>query len=251
VLRNVHRSLGNYAAVYLAVTPDTSRELVEALERLGAVAGVAGTQIGIGRRVALQHAYDGGHQDFLHVDFDRWLHWADRYGDELLGLPSRIASLDPPPRYVCLGRSRRAMATHPRVQQMCESCSNLAISQALGRSIDATTGACWIDRTAAHAILAHSIEPTNATDLEWPAICFKLWPNQIHSVPTEGLEFETADYQRSEIASVGYQSWLELHYENTLMWSRRLEIALASVHALRRVLLESDPVLSPDAFSGL
>ncbi len=56
------------------------------------------------------------------------------------------------------------------MQRVAEGATNRAASLALGRRLDATAGACWLDRSGAEIVLAGSVEETNATDLEWPAL---------------------------------------------------------------------------------
>ena len=60
--------------------------------------------------------------------------------------PERLLARRPRPWYVCLGRTRRAFATHPYVQRTTERATNRAASLALGRRLDATAGACWLTR---------------------------------------------------------------------------------------------------------
>jgi hypothetical protein len=273
-----------YAAVYVTVTDATHPALREALAGQGAgggavaerggqragqrvhVIGGPNAQVGAARRLALRTAFQAGEATFLYCDFDRWLHWVGRFPEELRDLPAALAGRRPRPWYACLGRTRRAFATHPYVQRVAEGATNRAASLALGRRLDATAGACWLDRRGAEIVLAGSVEETNATDLEWPALVNREagrgwaggvasgrlagrgWAGGVASgrlagrrrvayVATEGLEFETAEFYAPEIAALGgREAWERAHYERPEVWRARLGLATDSVTALCRVL---------------
>jgi hypothetical protein len=229
---------GLYGAVYVTVTDASHPAVRAALEAWGAgVIGGAHAQVGAARREALRTAFRAGHETFLYCDFDRWLHWMGRFPDELAALPGRLAGRGGAPWYACLGRTRRAMATHPRVQRVAEGATNRAASLALGRRLDATAGACWLARPGAAHILPRSTEATNATDLEWPALISLAGRRRLTYVATEGLEFETAEFYAPEIAALGGRAaWERVQYERADVWRARLRLAADSVAALCRVL---------------
>ncbi|MGH2353677.1 MAG: hypothetical protein ACRDJN_18900, partial [Chloroflexota bacterium] len=214
-LRERGGALACYAGVYVAATDATERRVVEYLAAHGAsVLGGKNEQVGTARRLAVQAGFDAGHQAFLYCDLDRWLHWAGRFPEELDSLPARLAARRPRPWYVCLGRTARAFRTHPYVQRVAEGATNRALSLALGRRVDATAGACWLSRDGASLILHHSSEPTNATDLEWPALIYRANPRRLAYVATEGLEFETAEFFAAEVQAAGdAAAWQRAHYE--------------------------------------
>jgi hypothetical protein len=206
------------------------------------VIGGPNAQVGAARRLALRTAFQAGAASFLYCDFDRWLHWVGRFPDELRDLPAALAGRRPRPWYACLGRTRRAFRTHPYVQRVAEGATNRAASLALGRRLDATAGACWLDRPGAEIVLAGSVEETNATDLEWPALVYRrtgrlAGKGRLAYVATEGLEFETAEFYASEIAALGgREAWERAHYERPEVWRARLGLATDSVASLCRVL---------------
>ncbi|HEX2034942.1 MAG TPA: hypothetical protein VHS99_12225 [Chloroflexota bacterium] len=230
--------LAAYAGVYLTVTDRTPRGVVERLQGAGAVViGGKHDQIGVARRLALQAAVDGGHEAFFYCDFDRWLHWAGAYPEELAALPQRLAARRPRPWYVCLGRTARAFASHPYVQRVAEGATNRTLSLALGRRLDATAGSCWLSREGATLVLRASQEPTNATDLEWPALVYRAAPRRLAGLATEGLEFETAEFFAAEVAAAGGEAaWQRAHYERAEVWCARLGLAADSVRVATQVL---------------
>jgi hypothetical protein len=231
-------ALAWYGASYVCATDVTDGRVIAALcARAVTVLPQPVGRPGQGRRDALAAAVRDGHDACLYCDLDRWLHWVGRFPDELHALPTRLAKRRPSPWYVCLGRSRRAFATHPDVQRLSERATNLAFAAVTGRRVDATAGACWLAGPGASLILTHSREPTQATDLEWPALVYRADPRRLISATVEGLEFETAEFFAAEIAAAGSETaWLRATYQSAAAWHDRLRLAADSVAALRRVL---------------
>ena len=128
-------------------------------------------------------------------------------------------------------------AEHPPVQRVAEGATNRALSLLVGRRLDATAGACWLAREGAELVLRESIEATNATDLEWPALVHRSDPRRLAFVATEGLEFETAAFHPDEVAAAGGEAaWVRARYERPEVWLDRLRLAADSVAAACRVL---------------
>jgi hypothetical protein len=231
--------LESYALVVIAATAATDTRVTTRLQQLGAHV-VPGGQAGEGRRAALMAA--GADQSAcFSCDFDRWLHWARFWPDELAALPARVARLGggrrSAPWYVCLGRTARAFATHPAAQRLPESATNRALSAAAGRPLDAVAGAAWLTPEAVELILAGSREPTAATDLEWPALILRHDPGRLRGLRCEGLEWETPDVHAAEIAAAGgLQAWTRATFDTPAMWAARLRLAAESGAALERVL---------------
>jgi hypothetical protein len=237
-LEAVSTALGTYSLVVVATSPATDARVTDRLEQLGAYV-VPGGQAGEGRRAALKAA-GADRSTYFSCDFDRWLHWAGFWPDELAGLPERVASVGGKrisPWYVCLGRTAHAFATHPAAQRLPETATNRALSAAAGRPLDAAAGAAWLTSEAVEIILAGSHEPTAATDLEWPALILRHDPSRLRGLRCEGLEWETPDVHAEEIAAAGgLAPWTRAIYDTPTMWAARLRLAAASGAALERVL---------------
>lgn len=239
-LRQRGALLRQYGGVYLAVSPATDARVPALLAEHGVQVVPGGAEIGTARRAALRAAVADGYDAYLAIDFDRWLHWAGTYPEELAGLPSRIDRQLPRRWYACLGRTARAFATHPAVQRLTETVTNTAISLALGRRLDAVAGASWLSRAGAELVLPRSIETTNATDLEWPALIALVDERRIGMVRCEGLEFETAAFYPDAVAAAGgLDAWLRLTYDHPESWRARAQLSADSIVALARVLESS------------
>jgi len=246
-----HR-LAGYANVVVAATEATDGQLLAALRERGVnVLVVAPGAVGAARREALSAVQSADPHAVVSCDFDRWLHWASRFPDELDALPQRAERTRSAPWYVCLGRTARAFGTHPRVQRDAESATNHALALALGRRIDATAGAAWLSPEGLAIVLAESVEPTAATDLEWPALVARADPRRVGFLAAEGLEFETATFYADQISAAGsLQAWVAERYERPEVWAARLRLAADSVSALARVLADVPPLRSPSHESG-
>ena len=244
-LRAQTAMLHSYAAVFLAVSPETATLVRSALSAASVTIVPGGSEIGAARRAAARAAYDAGHTSLLAIDFDRWLFWATTVPAELAALPVRLERHRPRWWYVCLGRTRRAFASHPEVQRRTEAVTNAALSHALGRRLDAVAGASWLSREGAALILPHSCEPTNATDVEWPALVGRVAPERVGQLRCAGLAFETAAYFRAEVAAAGSEAaWMRQTYDTPASWQARSQLSTDSIAALARVL--ADPAGARD-----
>lgn len=232
-----HRArLADYDGVYLRCTSNTSRHLVRELDQVGEVTVEAPGMIGRSRREALRSAQNAGAANFLYCDFDRWLHWAGSYPQELTGLPGSIQRDGATAWYVCLGRTDQAFATHPNVQRWTEDISNRIISRLVGRTLDATAGACWLSPTGAEIVLSESTELTNATDLEWPSLIAVKAIDRLAYLATDGLEFETATFHAREIEQAGGRdAWIDSRYDVAEVWESRTNLMHCSIQAAVRV----------------
>lgn len=231
-------AISSYPLVIIAAAAATDSRVTARLQELG-VHVIPGGLTGEGRRAALG-AVEGEWPACFSCDFDRWLHWATAWPEELAALPARIARLGQrglPPWYVCLGRTARAFRTHPAAQRLPEAATNRALSLAAGTPLDAVSGAAWLTPEAAAIILAASREPTAATDLEWPALILRHDPARLRGLRCEGLEWETPDFHAAAIASfANLDAWTTATYDTSAVWAERLALAAASTAALTRVL---------------
>jgi hypothetical protein len=235
-------ALALYPLVTVAVTLDSDRQLTARLTALGAQI-VLGGRTGEGRRAALAAAFPHANA-YLNCDFDRWLHWAVHWPEELAALPARVSKLGKSeqsgPWCVCLGRTARAFRTHPLTQRVPEAATNRALSLAAGRRLDAVSGATWLSLEGAQLVIAESCEPSAATDLEWAALILRRDPARLRGLRCEGLEWETPDFHAAEIATAGGRdAWTRAVFDTPAMWAARLRLAADSTAALQRVMAGS------------
>jgi len=235
-------ALAAYSASYAFVTDSTHPDVIQALRDAGVCADVGPTGVpGIGQRRVLARAIQAGHEDMFYCDFDRWLHWAGSYPNELSSLPDRVSQDHAGAWFICLGRTARALATHPLAQSLPEAATNRALSTVAGKSLDATAGASWIRLAGARLVLSGSTVTTKATDLEWPGLIIRVDSDRVQSAVFEGLEFETADGYADEIARAGsVEAWIRATYDQPHILRDRLQLAADSISALIRVIGDTD-----------
>lgn len=229
---------GLYSQKVANCTRATDKRMLWSLQKsnFNVVFSPAEKQIGTSRRNALETLLKQESANFLmYCDFDRLVHWIKNYKEEL----ETILKTDLSFPYIALGRTKRAWQTHPTAMVEIEKPENQTLAQvfSLSDDIDFTAGSCLMTREAAEIILKYSVEPTNATDLEWPAIIYRY----LHIIPqcilTEGLEFETADYYKEEIKQVGSkEAWTKSVYENPEQIKARQKLAQDSIASAKRIL---------------
>jgi len=192
--------------------------------------------IGRVRRRALRLGLTAG-CDHLHLcDFDRILHWAAHYPDELREVVSEIVHYD----LLIMGRTERAFATHPSYQIETERLANRVFSMFYGQERDITSGSRGLSRRAAERLLIHSREEGVGVDAEWPLIVSRFPDLRSGYILCEGLEFETADRCQGEIAQAGgLERWLEAQSARPELWVHRLRVACEIAEAALRVVERS------------
>lgn len=185
-------------------------------------------KLGAARRAAIELGLRLDAPTLLFCDFDRALHWAERYPDELARVAAQLADHD----FVVLGRTERAFATHPRVQRDTEAIINRVYASASGLPWDVTAAARGLSRRAAAAILEGCPEQSIGTDVAWPLFLQRAGGFSLGYAATEGLEFETADRFADQVAAAGgLEQWVAQIDADPRQWANRLDLARIEVEA--------------------
>jgi hypothetical protein len=185
-------------------------------------------ELGRSRRGALALALELGAPYILLCDFDRALHWAERYPDELARVVGRAGERD----FTVLGRTPRAFDSHPRNQRDTEAIVNNVYATVGGHAWDVTAAARALSRRAAAAILAGCPDESIGTDVSWPLFVARESGFTLDYIAAEGLEFETADRHAGEVAAAGgLERWIARLDADPRRWAQRLEIARIEVEA--------------------
>lgn len=228
-----------YAAIVVLASPDTEPRTLELLRANGVHAVIDSSDLPEGietlglKRLELLRLAAEQPVDHVHLcDWDRALHWAEFYPDELRTVVSAIPRHD----LLILGRTVRAFATHPRVQRDTETLVNHAFGLAFGQELDVTAASRGFSRPAVEALLAlDRPEPTVGQDCAWPLHLARLGEFVIGYAATEGLEWETPDRYGDEIAAAGgLDAWLAEYDADPQRWEFRLRLALHEVAAINR-----------------
>jgi hypothetical protein len=186
-------------------------------------------QLGRIRRAALALALQHQTASLLYFDFDSMLHWMQRYPDELAAVLARIPEHD----MTIIGRSQRALDSHPHNQRETEVFVNRAFAHLSGYTWDVMRSGRGLSRRAAEAIVAGCAEDGISTDVVWPLFLLQKGNFSIDGIAVEGTEFETPDRYGPEIAAAGgYALWLRQIDGDPRRWAHRLDLARIHVEAM-------------------
>jgi hypothetical protein len=188
--------------------------------------------LGRARKAAVSLALQQTGEFLLFCDFDRILHWAEYYPEELVATIPMLEQAD----FSVIGRTERAFASHPRTQRDTEAIVNHVFAQASGMAWDVTAAARGLSRSAAQAIVMGCAEESVGTDTAWPLFLLRSGGFTLQYLATEGMEFETADRFADDIATAGgYQAWMNQLEGNVREWELRLEVARCEVAAITAI----------------
>lgn len=174
-----------YSKIYLTISDETSKEFIQEVQnreieyRVIPKKGVADA-----RREALKLSLRGDGQYYHYCDLDRILTWASSYPEELQQLVTSIPNY----HYLIIGRTERAMRTHPLEWIKTEEITNQIFSLELGKETDITAGSCAFSRECAVLIQSHS--RALMTDAEWAMIAKRIGDYQIDHVEVDGLKYQ-------------------------------------------------------------
>lgn len=207
--------------IIIIASQDTSPETIRTLRDNGCKVETQSRKgVGEARRDALRTAIQEKYRHIHLCDLDRALHWANTYPTELKHIQNAIPEHD----FLILGRTPRALETHPKPQRVTESITNQVFALIFG-SIDVNTASRGISRNAAEIILRYSQAPGFETDVEWPLI-IRLKSNlNIGYMEVQGLEYETHIKYSEEVQNVGgLQNWKRKLERDPNEWLKRVNI---------------------------
>lgn len=225
-----------YAGMALVLTPQTVASTAQLLRTAGATLQQGRSDLptghlhlGLWRRMAVAAAHNAFPTATIHFcDFDRLLHWAEYFPNELTTTLHRLPHAD----FTVLGRTPRAFATHPRVQRDTEALINHVFGLASGLHWDVTAASRGLSAAAAAFIVHHSTDDTIGSDCSWPLVLRRQAAFQLAYLATEGLEFETLDRFPDEVAALGgAQAWCDRLDADPQQWLYRVDLARAEIAA--------------------
>ncbi len=185
----------------------------------------------------LRAAIDSGANHAHMVDMDRILHWALNYPEEL----GRVSADIPSHGFIILGRTPRALSTHPLNQAETEALANRVASLVLGKEVDITAASRGIGKVAAEVIVRYSHGRFFDSDSEWPTILMCRSKIPIDYMAVEGLEWETYLKRQTMALPGGRRVDLREYYESSPeSWTYRLMLA----HRIARAALQTRRDLS-------
>lgn len=234
-----------YGAVTVALPPDVSPAVVEALGALPGVEPVTGNEWRAARHESVRRALASGAEYVQYCDFDRLLHWVEAHPAELHEVVAHIDRAD----CVVLGRTDHAWETHPRCMFETEALFNVAFSYLLGvEGWDFGAGSRTFRREAAVFLLANSPpEDGWAIDTAWPLMLARNG-YRVSYRAVDGLEWETPDRYRDAAApDTARREIADAWDADPIRWQERVGVADAILRAGFRAAARSSA--SPDSGS--
>jgi hypothetical protein len=206
-----------FESAIVAYTPQTHPDAVTLLEKKGYMVYKAGDSVISCYQIALSKAIDNDVNTLFYCDLDRALHWIKSYPDELKQILDTPIEND----FTMIGRTKRALETHPETQILTEAIGNMVASNVLGfDKIPDILGTTWIMTPQLMKTVLKQ-KPVNDFGFysEWP---IKLWrsANNPKYKEVEGLEWETPDRYQEEIRTQGLEKW-KLNFQTANEWKRR------------------------------
>ena len=213
-----------FSASVVCCTPSTGSDVVEFLKNEGfsVPIGPVAPQYEcyrLAHKIALTMIVNPALQKIFYIDFDRLIHWASKFPEELKDVLQNI-DVD----YLHIGRTDRAFESHPITQKNTEIIVNELGSKILGfEDVRDIISVCY---TYTKELGEKLLSIENATNTgfygTWPLYLYK-WATSKQYLEVEGHEWETPDRFAEEISKDGYENWLN-KFKTPVEWERRINL---------------------------
>jgi hypothetical protein len=222
LLKNGEKLMELYEGkIGINVTQNTSKKTLNVFNDLGIETNIIEASAGLGDdyRKAIKAALKYNTPVIQLLDFDRALHWIERFPEELSKVLEEIVSKK---GFTSFVRSRRAFETHPITQRSTETAVNAIASEVAGMGVDIMSGSFAMERKLAEQILEESKRNDFGFYAE-PLMIGKKNGFLIQTVEVDGLEWETPDQYKDQIEKYGYSGWLD-RFESLNEWEKRVKL---------------------------
>jgi hypothetical protein len=201
-----------YETIILSIPPDVPPKELEILESLSKVLVVVNQDWSQGRFSAIQKALSTSAEYMQYADLDRLLYWVDIEPTEWREAVPQIMKTD----CLIIGRTEKAIETHPKAIQQTERIVNTFFSYILGKPVDLGGGSRGFSRKAAEFLMENCKASCSwCTDSEWVMMLCKSG-FQVETIPVDGL------------ASPNYDANYDMDAEN---WAFRTKMAFDIIQA--------------------
>lgn len=213
----------NFSTVVVCCTPTTGENVIAFLEQeeFNVLVSNVDTQVGTYKqaiKAALEYVENEKTQKLFCIDFDRFLHWIDKYPDELKQTLNRAKGFE----FVHIGRTPRAFETHPETQIDTESIINQVgtLVLELEKTRDVMSPTFLMTKSLAEKLL----EVVHLTSVgfycTWPIILWNFAKSKRY-IAVEGQEWETPDRFKTQIKKSGFESWSN-RFQSKKEWQKRV-----------------------------
>ncbi|MCA9903519.1 MAG: hypothetical protein KC547_06660 [Anaerolineae bacterium] len=225
-----------FASITIVLPPTADEALVLALNELDGVHPVVTQTWPRGRHVALDEALKQPATHMLYCDLDRLIRWVELHPDELTEVVSHVESGD----CLVIGRTERALMTHPRSLRETEQIANDVFAHVTGLAYDICVATRGFSYEAAARVLAESrAENSLGVDGEWVYICQRAGL-KLDFVAVEGMDWETADQGLDHAADAETQRRVAAAFDDSVNnWAGRVRVARAIIGGLLQIASEA------------
>ncbi|MGE8205577.1 hypothetical protein ACQKP0_13550 [Heyndrickxia sp. NPDC080065] len=173
-----------YSEIFITISDESSITLIKEIEKSNFRIKIIPKQgAAHARREVLKFGLSGESQYFHYCDFDRILTWGKNHLNEL----KKVVSDIPKYHYLILGRTERALNTHPIEWIETEKITNKIFSLEIGKKADITAGSSAFSRVCAKYLNKYS--KGKMTDAEWAMIIHRIGNLKVDYRSVEGLEY--------------------------------------------------------------
>ena len=157
-------------------------------------------------------------------DFDRALHWIDRYPSELQQLVKKLRkSTGQKAEYIVCERTPRAYRTHHEALYTCEQIANRLVSNALHekKQHDFMSGVCIASQKTGNTLLHYGPYAGIEHMAVWPLVLQEKGARLAYQA-FEGLEWETPNQYREQVRRAGGVRQWRKQLSTLPEWKRRV-----------------------------
>ncbi|WP_313892038.1 hypothetical protein [Psychrobacillus sp.] len=174
-----------YKELFITVSEETSIDLIKEIEKSKFnLKVIPKNGVAHARREVVKFGLTSESLHYHYCDFDRILTWGQTYLTELKAVVTDIQNHD----YLVIGRTERAMNTHPVEWIETEKITNQIFSLELGKKADITAGSCAFSKESAELISKYSKE--KMTDAEWAMIISRIANQEVNYCSVDGLAYQ-------------------------------------------------------------
>ena len=218
-----------FDAITIVMPPTVNELLIDTLNAMDGVHALATHTWARGRHIALEESLKRPVSHLLYCDLDRLIHWVELFPDELATVALQAQTCD----CLVVGRTERALLTHPRSLRDTEQIANDVFAHVTGCAYDicvATRG--FSHAAAAHVMAVSRTETSLGVDGEWVYICQQAG-FALDYVATEGMEWETPDQDLEHAADAETRRKAADAFDAEMSsWPGRLRIARAIIQGM-------------------
>ncbi len=218
-----------FESITIVLPPTADEALVAALNALDDLHPVVTQTWPRGRHVALDEALKRPATHMLYCDLDRLIRWVELYPDELAATVEHVETCD----CLVIGRTERALMTHPRSLRETEQMANDVFAHVTGLPYDICVATRGFSHAAAVRVLAESlVENSLGVDGEWVYICQRA-ELKLDFVAVAGMDWETADQRLDQAADAETQRRAAEAFDGEVSnWAGRVRVARAIIGGL-------------------